>query len=90
MADPVFDIFISAFSSQSRVSVNGEDVTRCVRGIRVEQKAGEAPSIHLELLGTAAVVNVSAAIDRGRVSLEMPTVDVTALGDEFEKKTVLS
>lgn len=89
MADPVFDITICRQSSDSRVLVNGEDVTRSIRRIRIEQEAGECPSVHLELVGTAAAVRVSAALDREAVTLQVPTVDVTPLGVDSEMKTVL-
>lgn len=87
MADPVFDITICKSSKDSRVVVNGDDVTLFIRGIRVEQRAGECPIVHLELVGNAAAVRVKAALDR--YSIEVPTVEVTPLGAECEVRTVV-
>lgn len=64
MADPVFDITICKHSSDSRVLVNGEDVSSSIRRIRVDQAVGECPSVLIELVGTAARVRVTAAIDK--------------------------
>ena len=46
---PTFAILLSTDSVDSRVSINGMDITSSIRSITVHQIAGELPIVTLEL-----------------------------------------
>lgn len=67
MADPVFDIFIGKRASESRVKVNGEDISSSVRGCEVKCMVGEVTTITLHVHGANARVVVEGAFDKEQV-----------------------
>jgi hypothetical protein len=48
--NPTFDIQLATLTRDSRILVNGEDVSRCIKSVKVEQIAGQPAIVTLELI----------------------------------------
>lgn len=73
---PVFDLVIGTHSSACRVRVNGRDISRLLKGFRIDATAGKLTSATLLVRDGAARATVQAAIE-----------DVTVEGGEGEAPT---
>lgn len=69
---PVFDVVIGTCGADCRISVNGQDITRSIIGLRFECHAGELTKATLVLGYGASRAIVQAALDRDHVVLEDP------------------
>jgi len=49
MKPPTFNIQLASNSADSRVTLNGEDISSAIRAVTVSQIAGQLPIVTLEL-----------------------------------------
>lgn len=66
----MFDIAIGTCGADSRVTINGEDISRTIRGCEISCVGGELTKITLLVLGFNARVTLQAAIDKEHIELK--------------------
>jgi hypothetical protein len=60
---PDFDIFIAQSPADTRVTVNGHDITRSIGAIHVKSEAGGLSQVTLIVAPGRSIVTVQAAIE---------------------------
>lgn len=80
---PVFEISIGDSSAISCVKVNGQDISRSIKAVSVECRAGEMPKVTLEVVGHHVLTTVTGAIQNCVV--KQPMADTTPIGTTWRE-----